>query len=275
MENSDRLLKKIWLVNGFILLALGVLALSAVLFVWLTELLPRSEPAVRVAAESAAPRAAPRAIRYGAPVAVRGTTTRLVTVHHGKADQPEEPQAYGVSGGNLSGRGGYYGQDGPLVNVIFLTPGVPQGRLLLDRPAYISGLDYPAVEEDGVRMVVPGGLIGQDSLQTWITYEIVDRDTNGDGKLSAADQVALHVSALDGTGLRRVLPEPFRLLSHATAPDRRGIVILALEPPKGVKNPEAEQMRQRAFVYDLASGRLLPYAALEAAADRAARIVGR
>jgi hypothetical protein len=34
-------------------------------------------------------------------------------------------------------------------------------------------------------------------------------------------------------------------------------------------------MRQRSFVYDLASGRLLPYTALEAAAARAARLVGR
>ena len=274
MENSDRLLKKVWLVNGFLLLALGILALGTVVFYWVEELIPRSEPAVRVAAEAAAPRVAPRAIRYGAPVAVRGTTTRLVTVHHGKADQPEEPEAYGMYAADDYGRGSY-GQDGPLVNVIFLAPGAPQGRLLLDRPAFISGLRYPAAEEVGFRVVVPGGSTEHDSLLTWISYEIADRDTNGDGKLSAEDQAGLHVSALDGTGLRRVLPEPFQLLSHAPAPDRRGIVILALEPPKGIKNPEAEQMRQRAFVYDLASGRLLPYPALEGAADRAARIVGR
>lgn len=257
---SDRLLKRVWLVNGFILLALGVLAMGMVLYTLLSALWPRSEPAVRVTAGTPDARSAPRAIRYGAPATVRGTATQLVTVHHGEADQ-SFTEAY-ADGGNLtSGRGAYQGP-GPIVNVIFLTPGAPQGRILLDRPAFIGNLNYPSNE----RLA--------DSLQAWITYEIADRDTNGDGELSDKDRAGLFASALDGSGLRRVLPDGYWLVSHAPTQDRRGLLIMALDPPRG-KEVEQEEMRQRSFIFDVASGRLVPYAALDSAADRAARIVGR
>ncbi|HEX8670874.1 MAG TPA: hypothetical protein VF710_03255 [Longimicrobium sp.] len=269
---SDRLLKRVWLVNGFIVLALGVLSIGMLLFIFLSETFrSRSEPAVRVAAGTPDARPAPRAIRYGAPAAVRGTPTRLVTVHHGEADQ-SFTEAYADGGYLSSGRGGYHGS-GPIVNVIFITPGAPQGRILLDHPAYIDDLHYPSLEQTD-RYLSPGTGSVVDSLQTWISYEIADRDTNRDGKLSAADQAGLFVSALDGTGLRRVLPDPFQLVSHEPTPDRRGLLVMALEPPQG-KKVKQEEMRQRSFIFDVASGRLTPYAALDSAADRAARIVGR
>ena len=274
MEKSDRLSRRVWLVNGFIVLAVCVTAVGLLIFAAFSALRQDPESSVRAPAGTAAAPVAPRAVRYGAPVTVRGTATRLVTVHHGKADQPDEPRAYGMYDSGYSG-GDYSGQYGPPVNVIFLTPGAPEARLLLDRPAYIRELRYPGASEGGDGMRTPGSPAEYDSLQTWISYEIADRDTNGDGELSAEDRAVLFVSALDGSALRRVLPEPFWLLSHARTPDRRGIVVLALEPPRGVKDPDVEQMRQRSFLYDLASGRLLPYTALEAAADRAARIVGR
>ncbi|HEY0150836.1 MAG TPA: hypothetical protein VGB92_02495 [Longimicrobium sp.] len=269
---SDRLLKRVWLVNGFILLALGVLSIGMLLFTFLGETFwSRSEPAVRVTAGKPDAASAPRAIRYGAPAAVRGTPTRLVTVHHGEADQ-SITEAY-ADGGNLSsGRGAYHGP-GPIVNVIFLTPGAPQGRILLDHPAFIDNLHYPSVERRDPYLG-PGSGGAVDSLQTWISYEIADRDTNRDGKLSAADQAGLFVSALDGTGLRRVLPDPFQLISHEPTPDGRGLLVMALEPPRG-KEVKQEEMRQRSFIFDLASGRLVPYAILDSATDRAARIVGR
>ncbi|HEX8454779.1 MAG TPA: hypothetical protein VF647_22065 [Longimicrobium sp.] len=267
---SDRLLKRVWLVNGFIVLALGLLSIGMLLFTFLGETFrPRSEPAVRVAAGTPDARSAPRAIRYGAPTVVRGTPTQLVTVHHGEADQPLA-ENYADEAYSTTSRGAYHG---PVVNVIFLTPGAPQGRVLLDHPALIRNLQYPSRERPDAYLS-PGGGSQADSLQTWISYEIADRDTNGDGKLSAADQAGLFVSALDGTGLRRVLPDPFRLVSHEPTPDRRGLLVMALEPPRG-KEVKEEEMRQRSFIYDVASGRLVPYAVLDSAADRAARIVGR
>jgi hypothetical protein len=193
-----------------------------------------------------------------------------VTVHHGEADQPNAENY--ADGGNLTSRSGAYDGAGPLVNVIFLTPGAPQGRVLLDHPAFIRNLHYPSRER-------PNPFIGTgrsevDSLQSWISYEIADRDTNRDGKLSEEDRAGLFVSGLDGSGLRRVLPETYWLVSHQPTPDRRGLLVMALEPPRG-KAVKLEEMRQRSFIYDAASGRLVPYAVLDSAADRAARIVGR
>jgi hypothetical protein len=271
---SDRLLKRVWLVNGFILLALGVLSLGMVLYTLFTEFRGPTEPAVRVGAGKPDAASVPRAIRYGAPVPIRGTATQLVTVHHGEADQPPG-KAYGMAETWSSGGHGYYRADGPLVNVIFLIPGAPQGRILLDRPAFIGELNHPSVSGRAARVILdPSEVIAADSLQTWISYEIADRDTNGDGKLSAEDRAGLFVSALDGSGLRRVLPETYWLVSHAPTQDRRGLLVMALEPPRG-KEVKQEEMRQRSFIYDVASGRLAPYAALDSAADRAARIVGR
>lgn len=272
---SDRLLKRVWLVNGFIVLALGMLSLGMVLFsfFWST-IRPPPEPSVRVETGTPAAGSVPRAIRYGAPGAVRGTATQLVTVHHGEADQPRGERYGDVDTWSSEPMGFYRGAEGPLVNVIFLTPGAPQGRLLLDRPAFIGALQYPPARGRDGRIASPAGGIEADSLQTWISYEIADRDTNRDGKLSAEDRAGLFVSALDGSGLRRVLPETYWVVSHAPTRDGRGLLVMALEPPKG-KEVKQEEMRQRSFIYDVASGRLVPYAALDSAADRAARIVGR
>lgn len=267
---SDRLLKRVWLVNGFILLALGVLSLGTLLFLTINTFRARSEPAVRVHSAVEANRSLPRAIRYGAPQLVRGTAVQLVTVHHGEADQTEE--GGNLTSGATSGRASRYGSDGPMVNVVFLTPGAPQGRILLERPAIIHLLRFPPASNQAGAIQMPYS--EPDSLQTWITYEITDRDTNRDGKLTSADRAALYVSALDGSALRRVVPDPFQVIFHAPTRDGRGLLVMALEPPKG-KEVKQEEMRQRSFIYDVASGRLVPYAALDSAADRAARIVGR
>jgi hypothetical protein len=159
-----------------------------------------------------------------------------------------------------------------MVNVIFLTPGAPQGRLLLDRPAIIHVLGFPTPPDPARAVIMPDSK--SDSLQTWITYDITDRDTNGDGTLTSEDGAALYVSALDGSQLRRVVPEPYKVISHTPTQDGRGLLVLALEQPRG-KEVGKEEMRQRSFVYDVTSGRLAPYMALDSAADRAARIVGR
>ncbi len=274
--STDRLLKRVWLINGLLLLVLAALGLGAMLFALGSELWPDAETAVRAPGRGQpADATVPRAIRYGAPEPIRGTAARLVTVHHGEADQPME--------GYFDSSGGYatttpqhhYGPEGPLVNVIFLVPGAEQGRLLLDRPAYIKDLNYPSPARGGAGAAPAVPDPQPDPPQTWISYEIVDRATNGDGRLNREDRAGLFVSALDGSGLRRIVPEPFWILTHSPTGDGRGIVVLALEPPKGKASVPREQMRQRAFIYDLASGTLRPYAALESAASRAARVVGR
>ncbi len=107
----------------------------------------------------------------------------------------------------------------------------------------------------------------------WIEYTIALDDTNRDGRLDSRDDLALYVSDLDGRGLRPVLRPPLRV--GQTQPlDAGRMLVYALEPAAG-QAVEEGRMRQRAFVYEVASGRLSPYAALDSAAARAARILGR
>jgi hypothetical protein len=157
---------------------------------------------------------------------------------------------YASSSGRMSGAE---------VNVMFVD--AAGARLLLDRPAYIREVDYPFPRE------------GENQPRTWISYVVALDDTNRDGKLDGRDAVALYVTDLDGRNLRPVLGPPLRYQSHEELGPTR-ILVYALQPPAGATVDE-ERMRQRAFIYDLASGQLAPYAALDSAAERAGRILQR
>jgi hypothetical protein len=243
----DRTLRIIWLLIGILLLGFlvagGVMILAQVI-----GNMGAGEAAVRVANEkSSAPREEPRAIRYGGPQAIRGTTTRLIPVGAGRGYVPERA-GYAASGPS---------RDEFVANIIFLDD---QGaRLLLDRPAYVGTLTYPQRDED---------------VQRWIEYTIAFDDTNRDGRLDSRDGLALYVSDLEGRNLRPVLRPPLRLVETEVL-DAGRMLVLALEPPPGQQAVDEKRMRQRTFIYDVASGRLTPYAALESAAARAAQILGR
>ncbi|MFL5387038.1 MAG: hypothetical protein ACJ8GN_31470 [Longimicrobiaceae bacterium] len=255
--DPDRLLKRVWLINGFLVLALLTVAACGALFALVSGAFSGDEPAVHVRPGGDPGASRPRAVRFDPPAAIRGTSTQLALVYHGKADEVTGPGLEGV--GYASSSGG----EGALVNVVFIDSGKPEGRLLLDRPAYISSVHAPG-----------GGRFEADTLQTWISYELALDDTDGDGSLDRDDAMALYVSALDGTGLRRVSPEGIHVTGHGMRPDRRSIMLIGLQEPGGRRVPR-EELRQRAFVYDVPTGRLTPLTALEAPAARAARIVGR
>lgn len=241
----DRSLHWIWLLIGILLLAF--LAVGGVLILaQLIGNLGAGDDAVTVARESATPREEPRAVRFGEPVAIHGTTTRMVTVSNGRAYQP---------GGGGYASGGRFMSD-VVANVVFVD--AQGGRLLLDRPAYVGSIDYPR---------------GREDVQRWIAYNIALDDTNGDGKLDSRDDMVLHVSDLEGRNLRPVLRPPLRLRGTHVL-DAGRMLVYALEPPAGQAVDES-RMRQRAFVYDVASGRLAPYTPLDSAAAQAARILGR
>src|SRR2546422_2900601 len=146
------------------------------------------------------------------------------------------------------------------VNAIFLEPGGGPGHLLLDRPALIRSVNFPRSKDD--------------SLQAWITYEIAFEDTDGDGGLDENDAASLYVSDLHGGSFRRVLPEGWSILAHEPLDGRR-IVVLALRSAERGDRRSLEEPPERAFFYDVQTGRAEPYAALDSLTARAARIVGR
>ncbi|WP_420127996.1 hypothetical protein [Longimicrobium sp.] len=241
----DRTLKLLWLLIGALLLlflaAGGVMILSQVI-----GNAGAGDAAVQIASEDRAPREEPRAVRYPAPQAIRGTSTRLIPVEYGRAYQPD--------GGGYASGARYTSE--VVANVIFLDA---QGaRLLLDRPAHVASIHYPRTAQD---------------VQRWIAYQIAFDDTNGDARLDRRDATTLYVTDVEGRSLRPVLRPPLRLRSfHAL--DAGRMLVYALEPPRGAAVDE-DRMGQRAFIYDVASGQLAPYAALDSAAERAGQILRR
>lgn len=259
MRNLDWWLKRLWLVIGAVMLALLVVAVGAILYSFFSES-GRGRGAVTVQAGKA-PEERPVVVRYTLPAKLRGTDTRLVMVTHGEEGARARRGAYD-SYSSYDGTSG-----GPLVNVLFLDA-QGSGRLLLDRPGYIERVDFPAA------LPARPGEEARDSLQTWISYVMALDDGNGDGRLDGRDDTSLYVSALDGTGLRRVLPAGLRLQSYQPLEGGR-VLVLALDARGAAPRAENAGLMQRAFVYDVAAGRLAPHAGLDSLSAAAAHILRR
>jgi hypothetical protein len=217
----DRALRIVWLVIGVLLL--GTLLISLV-FVAAGFLRTRgaAEAADRAVAEGVAGEAE-GGVRLTLPQAMRATETRIAFVARegGRAARAPEP-------GRVQG----------VVNVVFLDAD-GSARLLLDRPAEIREVHFPAAEGES------------DASRPWITYEI---DFEG--------EVGLYLSDVDGRALRPVAVPPLRYLAHRPFGAGR-LLVYALDgdPP-----------RQRAYLYDPAAASLEPFTALDSLADEAARI---
>jgi len=243
MSRVDRVLRWVWLINGVLLLLLLAGSLVFVAIGALSGMGGGGSPSSALKPDSAGG-ATPASIRYDLPVAVRGTEARLVLERRGSGYVYSSTASSAPAGG-----------EGPVVNVAFLD--AHGTRLLLDRPAFIRRVRYPGHASEAP----------VDSALRWIVYEMALKDTNADGAVDDRDRRSLYVTALDGSGLRQVLPDGFEIRDWAPQPDGSLIATgLALAPEGG-------GMRQQAFVLD-AAGAVKPYAALDSAAVAAGRIAG-
>jgi hypothetical protein len=249
--DQERLLKRVWLVNGLLLAVLFV-ALAVWLVVELGSSWFHRHSAVIPATHGAPVERTSRAVRYDPPQSIWKSTTRIVLVRYGEAF--ERPAHEFASSNSYGERYALY------VNAIFLEPGGGPGHLLLDRPALIRSVNFPRSKDD--------------SLQAWITYEIAFEDTDGDRGLDEDDAASLYVSDLHGGSFRRVLPEGWSVLAHEPLDGHR-IVVLALRSAEPGDRRSLDETPERAFFYDVQTGPAEPYTALDSLAARAARIVGR
>jgi hypothetical protein len=256
-RDIERPLQWVWLVNGVVLLLFllggGVMVLGQMITNFAAE-----EEAVPAAPERERGEARVRAVRYGAPVQVRGSGTRLVVVQHGEGYEPSQSTR---SGYGYSGEEGY--RAGPDVNVAFLD--AQGGRLLLDRPGYIAELRFSAPPARGAA--------SPDSLLPWIVYEMALEDTNGDGGLDHRDRRALYVTDLEGRGLRPVLPPGMRLEEWSVLADG-SLWVAALQEAAGGRRVDDAELPQRSFTLGR-DGRLRAEAALDSLAAAAGRVLRR
>ncbi|HET7585309.1 MAG TPA: hypothetical protein VFK13_10395 [Gemmatimonadaceae bacterium] len=259
-RDSGRWWKRLWMVNGILLLAVLVFGIVSLV----KEALPRhygqdiAVPAVAPAGSDTTVR--PRAVRFSVPQRMYGSRYRIALVGHAWAYLTE---AYS---GDIAWRAAptsvarFASAYGPEVNVIFLAPGDSTARLLFDRPVLILWVSSP---KDST-----------DSLQHWIAYDVVERDTNHNGKLDPQDASVLYLSDLDGTRLRRVLPDGWQLEDWSVEPAGNALDVLALPIPPDSSDVRDDKLPERAFRYDLRSDSARPYALLDSLVDRAAHIVG-
>ena len=81
------------------------------------------------------------------------------------------------------------------------------------------------------------------------------------------------VSDLDGNNLKPVLPTGWRLKDYTSRNDRRTLVITAFASPKAGEKFDERRALERAFLYDVQSGKLEPFAALDSLVARAGRVL--
>lgn len=225
-----RLSRWVWLINGILLL--GALATAGVVMLvgWL--MYGRAPAPAEVAADSTPRAARPAGVRYDAPVPIPGSRVSLVLMRSGR----------GLPSGPLPS-GAAYRAAGEVVNVGFLLPD-GTARLLLDRPARIQWISYPGAPD------WLAGPLEPSAGPPRIAYAIASDSTGP----------SLFVSGLDGTGLRRVLPDGLRVQAVRALPGGAALVAAAGE------------VGQRAFL--LEGDSLRPFAALDSLAVTAARIAG-
>lgn len=255
---SDPWFKRLWFVNGILLLIFLLLVGGLLVYQLIQEQRPGTGEAAVSMPDSArsAPARGTRAVRYSEPAKIVGTEARLVRVRYGSEFTP--PGLFEASAPSFGLYDGYYSPE-PLVNVVFLDSS--GARLLFDRPAYIRRLRFPSEPED--------------SLQDWISYEVALEDRNGDGKLSEDDGPTLFLSDLEGRRLRRVLPPQYVVTWHGAHMGQRSILVYALEVPPDMEDLSKEQFPQRAFLYDLASDSMALYEELNVVIETASQLLSR
>ncbi len=266
MIDADRWLRRLWLVNGVALLLLLVVGVGMLAFYGISSLFgSHGGDAISVAGSEATPAGerTPRAVRFTTPEGLRGSAARIVFVEHGTAQMsPAAADSYSGSG-FVKGSGS---EGSTRVNVLFLRPD-GSGQLLFHEPVLVEEVNYPGDEGTARDTTYP--------RRAWITYKVIQKDGNGNGRLDDEDQAALLVSDLEGGRLRPVLPDRYWPEDVVPIGDGSRMLVYALEPQAPRDQQARERMRQRAFLYDPQTDRLTVYTALDSLTAEAGRVMAR
>jgi hypothetical protein len=186
MRSSDRFFRGVWRFNAFAIAGATVLFIGLILFVAASFIYDQARPhRVTNVVNVGAQEAVSNEFSLGTPGAISGTPYVQVSLFRG--------QSYGGSGSLSLKR-----SDRNVVNYLFVNISTNEPRWLFEGAGQLIIESYSMFNRmrtatDDARTVVGA------------FYVIVDKDTNGDQRLSEHDAVALAASAADGTGYRKLI----------------------------------------------------------------------
>ncbi len=219
----DRWFKRIWLVNGVLVL----LALFIALFFFIVENnknrarrhRPQSGPRVSSVVEDSL---VTQDISLALPVHIGNTNFAYVAIGVKDLAQPKL-MTIGM-------------EPSQAVNLLFCRVDGTLPRLLLNQKAFIVGIDIPSA---------------RDTLQDFNLYRIVLEDTDGDLRLTSRDEHRLYISHLDGTGLIPVLPEGIHCARYSLDSVARQLILVTQASKQGIVR--SEDQPEEILVYDLST----------------------
>lgn len=217
----DKWFKRIWLVNGVLVL----LALFMALFFFIAE---SNKSRARKHRTQAGPQVVTvvedslvtQDISLSLPVQIGTTDFAYVAIGVKDLAQPQQ-MTIGMKSSQA-------------VNLLFCRLDGTLPRLLLDQKAFIVGIDIPSA---------------RDTLQDFNLYRIVLEDTDGDQRLTSRDEHRLYISHLDGTGLMTVLPDGVHCTSYSLDSIARQLILVTRANDQGAIR--SEDQPEEILVYDL------------------------
>jgi hypothetical protein len=186
MRSSDRFFRRLWRFNAFAIAGATVVFVVLALFFIVSILYDQARPhRVTNVVNVGEQEAVSNEFSLGTPGAISGTPYIQVSLIR--------RQSYGGPGSLYPKR-----PDRNVVNYLFVNISTNEPRWLFEGAGQLIIESYPMFNRmktatDDARTVVGA------------FHAIVDKDTNGDQRLSEHDAVALAASAADGTGYRKLI----------------------------------------------------------------------
>ena len=138
-------------------------------------------------------------------------------------------------------------------NLIFYNPKNNSTHLLLEQKAIISQFNY--LQSSVLGAIVANKNRTESATDQKIIYNIIDRDTDGDGKLTRGDAEIAYLSDLSGKNLVPITPRKTKVLNWEFVPQTK-IIVLSLQLDSDQDQKFTREDRVAGYIYNLVSSKL-------------------
>jgi hypothetical protein len=240
--NSDVLMKRVWLINGFIFFLVFVILIFIMTFDYVSSLSKDSdEKGVIVGKEKEEADKQGlelQTIVFSSPDRILDSEIYIIKV--GQIDY-EAPKKSTVRITQYSELAGY--EDEMKVNVIFINSKTKTQRLLLNKKASINRMDIPNSD---------------DSLRKYILYKISLHDSDGNGRINSDDKEECFISNLDGSNFKKIELHNNKVLEYNFSNDYKKIQFICSIIPQD-KTIKEEYWDRTFLEYDTETNKILEY----------------